>query len=212
MSDRTTRCDDSDDLSRTSNLENAPRPKSGQKRNLFCTLCAEPFSVAIAALSCCAQTGEAVVETLAEPGTRDWWTHQLDVIIRLGCYPAALAECTELFDAPQIRSWGFREVVEQAIISTLVIDAAVSELGDPELNPRVRAARVLFGLDMASRGLLLKTRRSLAAQLILVEGADGPRSITVATWLRRYEPQLLADLSWCLMAGSKMSTGGAQQH
>lgn len=200
MSGHTFLCDDSADPSRTSNLEIAAGTKSAQKRNLCCTFSAERIAgVAIALMSCQRRTGEGVVETLPEPGTREWWEHQLDVIIRLGCYPAALAGFAGLVGAPEIVARatpnGERELAQ---ITVDVISDAMNELGDPLTNPRVRAGRILLGLDPSVRGLPLKDRRFAAARQITVRRADGDRAISVETWLRNYEQRLRYDLSWQL--------------
>lgn len=161
---------------------------------------AEQISVTTAGLLCCMQTSELAVETLAEPGTREWWTHQLDVIIRLGCYPAALAECTELLDALCHRKGlDTATPMETGAQIVALVERSLSTLGDPKGNPRIRAARLLLGLDPHSRGLPLKDRRERARREIVIRRSDGERPVALATWLRRYEPQLRTDLAWQLL-------------
>ena len=134
-----------------------------------------------------------------KPGSREWWETKLDEIAKVGCYPPALMEVPDLFDAPSLSNVGAARA--QAIQATALVETAVRKLGDPETNPRVRAAIRWLGLDPATRGLPLKDRRRAAAATIQIDGADGVRSIAVATWRRNYEPDLRRDLGWLLAHG-----------
>ena len=143
-----------------------------------------------------------MARTSESPGSQAWWDRQLDLIVKLGAYPPALQGATELLGAPQIDMiTDSFNAAARAVALVELIEAAVAGLGDAESNPRAQAARRWIGLSPDVRGLPLKDRRVAAARKILVQGAEGPRSISVETWRRNYEDDVRRDLAWELSRG-----------
>ncbi len=117
---------------------------------------------------------------------------ELKTVVRAGCRPAKLT--ANVLKLSALTSFLGTTCSEDrwalAIHICRLVQEALEELGSGAYG---RAARLLFGVDPKSRGLLLGRRRLEAALELQVE---------VATFVRHWEPSILQDLAVCLYARS----------
>lgn len=106
-------------------------------------------------------------------------------VLRFGVRPARLRDCEDLIALRcvhgRVKGSAERDVLAFGLEAVLV--EALAALGD---GPYGRAARLLFGVELESKGRLLKDRRRLAAQEL---------DVLPSTFRQNYEDELLLDLA-----------------
>jgi hypothetical protein len=109
---------------------------------------------------------------------------ELRIFIRVGVRPAQLPALPKLIGLSIVGTAAHgTQSVDRALALVEVLREAVTALGE---GPSSGALELLLGLTPRSRGLLLKDRRDLAAEIL---GVD------VQTWRRHWERPLLLELA-----------------
>jgi hypothetical protein len=104
------------------------------------------------------------------------------VILRVGLRPAKLAASDVALSLGDGLVSGEATPLARAFVTEKRFREALERLGE---GPAGRAAALLFGVDGATRGLPLKTRRSEAASEL---------GVFVSTFRRLYEDDLIQDV------------------
>lgn len=112
-------------------------------------------------------------------------TGGLRTVLRHGVRPARLRHCRELLQLRCVREWadGNTDCDRLAFGLEAVLRAALDALGD---GPQGRAAELLLGAVVDTRGLPLKDRRRLAAYEL---------GVVASTFRQNYEDQILEDVA-----------------
>ena len=103
-------------------------------------------------------------------------------MLRGGVRPAWLAQCPQMLNLVAEVN-GPDDVYATALLLESRLMKAISRLGD---GPYGRATALLFGANEATRGLLLKSRRRLAADQF---------EILPSTFRKNYEGKIVEDLA-----------------
>ena len=112
-------------------------------------------------------------------------------IKKIGSRPRSLGRLpSRLLDHPVVAGHAFAtDPVAKGYALLSLLHDAVAQLGDPQVNPRARAARHLFGLSPDTRGRLLRDRRRLAADEM---------GLAVRSFSKSHESEIALDLAGAL--------------